>query len=107
MVKMKATEKIEIKSQGAHHMALRRKSVNVFEGAMNVLMMREPSDSGAASGAGDDATGGRGAAAMSASWQRFEGILAGAWRLDKRSPKRNERLLESCVTKSTSASLSQ
>src|SRR5579864_3066633 len=103
MVKMKATEKIEIKSHGAHHMALRRKSVNVFEGAINVLTMREPSDSGAASGAGDDATGGRGAAVMSASWQRFEGILAGVWRQDKR-PQGFRELHGRRVTKRTSAS---
>src|ERR1700746_1712817 len=88
-----AKEKTEIKSHGPHHMALRRKSVNVFEGAMKVLIMREPSESGAASGAGDDATGGRGAAAMNASWQRFEGILAGAWRLDKRSPNETKSSL--------------
>jgi hypothetical protein len=72
MVNRNATEKTEIKSQGAHHIALRRRSVKVFDGAMNVLIMRAPSESGAASAAGEGATGGSGAAAMNASWQRFD-----------------------------------
>jgi hypothetical protein len=52
---------MEIKIQGPHQLALRRRSVNVFDGAINVLTMRAPSDSGA--GAGDGETGRTGAAA--------------------------------------------
>src|ERR1700730_18680758 len=56
---------MEITSHGPHQFALRRRSVKVFEGAMKVLTMRAPSESGADSGvaAGGD-IGGSGAAAM-------------------------------------------
>src|ERR1022692_2666971 len=73
---------IESSRNGAHQLALRRKSVKVFEGAMKVLTMRAPSDRGAASGAGTGACmgagmgagmGGSGAAAIFlASWRLRE-----------------------------------
>src|SRR5262245_30659251 len=51
---------------GAHHCALRRKSVNVLLGAINVFTMRAPSDNGAAaSGAGGGGATGRAAMATS------------------------------------------
>src|SRR5271169_5470814 len=55
---------MEIRIHGAHQLALRRKSVKVFEGAMNVLTMRAPSESGAGSGVGAGVAGRTGAAAM-------------------------------------------
>jgi hypothetical protein len=55
----------EINSHGPHQLALRRRSVNVFAGAMKVLIMRTPSESGAVSGEGTSADiGGSGAAAI-------------------------------------------
>jgi hypothetical protein len=66
----KTVEIIAMSKNGTHHAALRLRSVKVLEGAMNVLMMRAPSDRGATCGAGADVTGGVGTAAMSASWQR-------------------------------------
>jgi hypothetical protein len=73
-VKIKAIEKIEIRSHGAHHFALRRRSVNVFEGAMKVLMIRAPSDIGGSTGAGIEvgATGGSGVAAINASCEESQ-----------------------------------
>src|ERR1700733_2677797 len=62
---MNMVEITTISRNGANHAALRRRSVKVFEGAMKVLRMRAPSESGADSGAemeGD--TGESGAAAM-------------------------------------------
>jgi hypothetical protein len=57
---------MEISSHGAHQFALRRRSVKVFEGAMYVLTMRAPSESGAGSGAGVvEGMGGSGSAAVS------------------------------------------
>jgi len=53
---------MEINSQGPHQLALRLRSVKVFEGAMNVSIMRAPSESGATSDAGE---AGSGAAAFS------------------------------------------
>jgi hypothetical protein len=62
---MKTSAKMEISSHGPHQLALRRRSVKVFEGAMKVLTMRAPSESRAASGAGAGVdAGGSGAAAM-------------------------------------------
>jgi hypothetical protein len=62
---MNSKEKIDISSQGAHQLALRRKSVKVFEGAIKVFTMRAPSEREAASGGGTGAdTGDSGAAAM-------------------------------------------
>ena len=56
---------MEISSHGPHQLAFRRRSVKVFEGAMKVLIMRAPSESGADPGAGKGAdTGGTGAAAI-------------------------------------------
>jgi len=66
---MNASEKTEIRSHGAHHAALRLKSVKVFEGAIYVLMMRAPSDIGGTGGTGAGITGGVGTAAMHASLQ--------------------------------------
>jgi hypothetical protein len=43
--------------------------VNVFDGAMNVSMMRAPSESGAGAGVGAGEAGKTGAAAMNTSWQ--------------------------------------
>jgi hypothetical protein len=61
-----AVEQITMSRKGAHHAALRRKSVKVFEGAMNVLMMRAPSDMGGATAleVGLGETGGSGATAI-------------------------------------------
>jgi hypothetical protein len=61
-----AVEQITISRKGAHHAALRRKSVKVFEGAMNVLMMRAPSDMGGATAVelGLGEMGGSGATAI-------------------------------------------
>jgi hypothetical protein len=67
---------MEITIHGAHQLALRRKSVNVFDGAMNVSIIRAPWESGAVSGVGTGDSGRTGAAAISASWKSFEGILA-------------------------------
>jgi hypothetical protein len=66
----KIVEITAMSKNGAHHAALRLRSVKVFDGAMKVLTMRAPSDRGAASGTAADVTGGVGTAAMSASWQR-------------------------------------
>jgi hypothetical protein len=51
--------------------------VNVFDGAMKVLIMRAPSESGG-SGEGADEAGKTGAAAMNASWERVTEILVGS-----------------------------
>src|ERR1700690_4105543 len=76
---------MEIRSHGAHQLALRRRSVKVFVGAMNVSMMRAPWESGAGSGAGTDAdTGGSGAAAIFRPPVGCERILAGRRRWHKR-----------------------
>src|ERR1700734_969266 len=65
---------------GAHHAALRRRSVKVFEGAMKVSMMRAPWDSGA----GTDAdTGESGAVAMFLPPTECERILSGRRRRHK------------------------
>jgi hypothetical protein len=70
---------------GAHQLAVRRRSVKVFEGAMNVLTMRAPSESRAGSVIGTGgAKGGSGEAAMFGLLQRCERILAGWRRRDKR-----------------------
>src|ERR1700676_1460254 len=63
MASIKSREKIEISSHGPHQLALRRRSVKVFEGAIKVLTMRAPSKSGAES-IGDAGTGRTGAAVM-------------------------------------------
>jgi len=68
MVYMKATETIEMMIHGAHQLALRRKSANVLDGAMNVFMMRAPSESGGASGIGAEEVGRTGAADMNTSF---------------------------------------
>jgi hypothetical protein len=62
---------MEIRIHGAtqlHHFASRRE-VNVFDGAINVLTMRAPSESGAGSGVGAGDAGRTGAAAMNASYR--------------------------------------
>jgi hypothetical protein len=63
-----SSEKMAINSHGAHQLALRRKSVNVFEGAMKVLTIRAPWDSGAGWGVEAGETGTTGAAAINASY---------------------------------------
>src|ERR1700681_4367913 len=47
------TETTTISRNGAHQAALRRRSVKVLDGAMNALMMRAPSESGAGWETGD------------------------------------------------------
>src|ERR1700690_3475682 len=54
---MNATEKMEITSQGAHQLALRRRSVKVLLGAMKVFTMRAPCDNGTVPGVGSGYTG--------------------------------------------------
>src|ERR1700688_917293 len=65
ITKTKTSEKTEISSQGAHQLALRRKSVKVLLGAINVSTMRAPSERGGDSGSTmATGLGGIGAAAM-------------------------------------------
>src|SRR5260370_7535280 len=66
-----ATETITISRNGAHQAALRRRSVKVFDGAMNVLMMRAISESAAGWEVGVEAgdLGKTGAAAIGVSFQ--------------------------------------
>src|ERR1035441_4664045 len=74
---MNATQTTASSKKGAtqaHAPALRR-SVKVFDGAMKVLTMRAPAESGADSGVGTGDAGRTGAAAMNASLRRFDGIL--------------------------------
>jgi hypothetical protein len=76
---------MEINSHGPHQLAFRRKSVKVFEGAMNVLTLRAPSESGAASGVfADEVRGGSGAAAILIPPAGCQGILAARPRRYKR-----------------------
>src|SRR5882672_1496390 len=87
-----------MRSHGPHQLALRRRSVKVFEGAMKVLMMRAPSESGAVSVAGTDA-GESGAAAMFSLLRDAEGILAGRRRRHKRRwPRRHCNESKAAVT---------
>src|SRR5579863_3751522 len=59
------SEKIEISSQGAHQLALRRKSAKVLPGAMKVSTMRAPSERGGDEGStAATGLGGTGAAAI-------------------------------------------
>src|SRR5579863_7984684 len=84
---MNRNEKTEMRIQGPHQLALRFRSVKVFEGAMKVSTRRAPSESGAASGVGaGTAAGGTGAAAMNASceirWMKFaerDSMNEGRW----------------------------
>ena len=70
--------------QGPHQAALRRRSVNVFDGAMKVLRMRAASDiGGVVTGVGLVETGGTGEAAILASCKEVAGILAVVGPLDK------------------------
>src|SRR5260370_15111985 len=62
-----APETTAISTNGAHQAALRRRSVKVFDEAMNVLMMRAPSESGAGWEAGY--LGKTGAAAIDVSFE--------------------------------------
>src|SRR5260370_9047983 len=74
-----ARETITISRNGAHQAALRRRSEKAFDGAMNVLMMRAPSESGAGVEAGD--LGKTGAAAIDVSFEvRWNSIRRAAWR---------------------------
>src|SRR5467141_1114286 len=83
-VKTKTVEITTIRRNGAHQAALRRRSVKVFEGAMKVLRMRAPSESGAGCEVGlGTATGVTGAAAMMPSCEESEGILVVGGRRDK------------------------
>src|SRR5580765_7197173 len=89
-----------------HHLECAPRSLNVLDGAINVLMMRAPSDSGAASGTGDDATGGRGAAAIYTSWQKFRwnssrGVAS------RQAPGTGQKTPQECVTRRASPSLSR
>src|SRR5215469_18296036 len=68
---------MEIRIQGPHQAALRRRSLKVFDGAMNVLRMRAPSDSGGTVGVEEEETGGSGATAITASF-KMQGILVRA-----------------------------
>jgi hypothetical protein len=65
---MKSIEKMEIKSHGPHQLALRRKSVKVFEGATKVFAIRAPSESGADRGVGAGEAGRTGAVVMRTSY---------------------------------------
>src|SRR5579862_3406505 len=70
MTKTNTAETTAIRIHGPHHAALRRRSVNVFDGAMNVLIIRAPSDIGGTAGGGVEipvGVGETGAAAMKAS----------------------------------------
>jgi hypothetical protein len=67
---------MEITIHGAHQLALRFRSVKVFEGAMNVLTMRAVWDSGAGVAAGT-VEGGVGAAAIFLS--SFFSLLSDRW----------------------------
>src|ERR1700730_17678467 len=74
-----ATETTTISRNGAHQAPLRRRSVKVLDGAMNVLMMRAPSESGAGWEKGD--VGKTGAVAMDVSFEgRWNSIREAAWR---------------------------
>src|SRR5260370_8394230 len=74
-----ATETIPIRRNGAQQAALRRRSEKAFDGAMNVLMMRAPSESGAGWEAGD--LGKTGAAAIDVSFEvRWNSSRPAAWR---------------------------
>src|SRR5208337_4317297 len=55
---------MEISTQGAHQLELRRRSVKILLGAMKVFKMRAPSERGTGSGFGEIGAGGIGAAAM-------------------------------------------
>src|SRR5580704_3887291 len=76
---MNSKENTEMSSHGPHQLALRRRSVNVLDGATKVLMMRAASESAGVSGTGTGAdAGGSGAAAMVLPpVRRCEGILDG------------------------------
>src|ERR1700694_4029390 len=74
-----ATETTTISRNGAHQAALRRRSVKVFDGAMNVLMMRAPSESAAGWETGD--LGKTGAVAIDVSFEvRWNSSRWAAWR---------------------------
>src|SRR6267143_5531694 len=74
-----ATETTTISRNGAHQAALRRRSVKVFDGAMNVLMMRAPSESGAGWETGD--LGKTGEAVIDVSFEvRWNSSRQVAWR---------------------------
>src|ERR1700724_3343907 len=78
-----ATETTTISRNGAHQAALRRRSVKVFDGAMNVLMMRAPSEGGAGCAAGVETgdSGKTGAAAIDVSFEvRRNSTRQAAWR---------------------------
>src|SRR5579864_9150329 len=60
----KTEETTIISRNGAHQLALRRRSVNVFDGAIKVSTMRAPSESGAGAGTREEETGGSGATAI-------------------------------------------
>src|SRR5713226_59962 len=81
----KNVETMTINKNGAHQLALRRRSVNVFEGAMKVLTMRAPWESGAVSDVDAD-KGESGAAAMLWPPGEREGILAGSRRKKQANP---------------------
>src|SRR5579864_4013870 len=72
-----AVETITINRKGAHQAALRRRSVNVLDGAINVLMILAPCERGSACGVGVGDVGVAGAETMIASCERFRGILFG------------------------------
>src|SRR5580692_4130936 len=75
ITKTKSSVTIEMRIQGAHQLELRLKSVKVLLGAMNVSMMRAPSESDGSSGWGVG-IGVTGKAAMRASLNASERIPA-------------------------------
>src|ERR1700674_1004540 len=88
-----ATETTTISRNGAHQAALRRRSVKVFDGAMNVLRMRAPSESGAGWEAGE--LGKTGAAAIDVSFEvRRNSSRQAAWRqaTSRRRRRRHRRV---------------
>src|ERR1700724_1961269 len=73
------TETTTISRNGAHQAALRRRSVKVLDGAMNALMMRAPSESGAGWETGD--LGKTGAVAIDVSFEvRWNSSRQAVWR---------------------------
>src|SRR5580700_12289287 len=83
---MNSKENTEMSSHGPHQLALRRRSVNVLDGATKVLTMRATSESAGVSGTGTATdAGGSGAAAMVLPpVRRCEGILDGCRGAGKR-----------------------
>ena len=88
---------MEISSHGPHQLALRRRSVKVFEGAMKVSTMRAPSESEAESVGDAGGTGRTGAAAIGSSWEDSTGILIWVGLLHK--PCNTSHVYKPCATR--------